>query len=221
MSNIQKSWKVVCEDYPTEMQISGSRRAKYFKLGDKLPLKYRDDSIFKWNKEGFLLDAGNNKVIKNIKTAFTPRFMSLNSQALYSGNIHHSVRAKVVGFLHEYFSKLMKEQLPSKIKLAEDERLMMILHHHLSFTKQKLNSDADNFNFFFQKCIQDCLGENRIKGEEKHYKLGVIPDDSLRYMIGGGFLFSDSEIKKLEINLFIVNKDVNLSIIDQYLNSLK
>jgi len=143
-------------EYITHVQLSKARKAKYWRRKDesKLPKKYMDRKKYKWNKEGYLvLFPGGQKVIANPKSAGTPRYLKINGQSIYSGNMRPMVRAKVVNAIKDFFrtytDTIPKQQVP--IRLECD------IYAPLAAK----NWDLDN-QWIYHKCFIDALVASEV-----------------------------------------------------------
>jgi len=195
-------------DYPRDVQVSSKRRTNYWKQGEVIPKKYANYTY----SNGFLVDPAGNKIIKNSKTAGTPRFVTINAQAIYVG-MHHSVRSKIVNELHTMFHDEFKKQFPSQIVLG-DNKILIALHFYDVYS-DKL-PDLDNLANLFVKCGVDCLttlnNPNQFKGSSTH-KLGILPDDKAIFIPHILYEFSnvdDPKDRKLDFNLYLVEKDFRI-----------
>lgn len=167
------------------------------------------------------MDPAGNKVVKNIKTAGTPRTVTINAQAIYVG-LHHAVRSKIVNDLHKLFHDEFKKQFPAKI-ILNDNRLLVTLHFYDLYS-DKL-PDLDNLANLFVKCGIDCLttinNPNQAKGGLTH-KLGIIPDDKAIFIPHIVCEFTDvQDVKdrKLCFNLYVVDKEFTVeALLDKQIN---
>ena len=152
-------------EFKTKFEISHSRRAKYYKLGDKLPKKYLDNRYFFDSNDDFLYDtsiSGWKKVIKNTRVAGTPKYWVLNGQSLYSGNMHQMVRNKVTNLVHEYLSSFIGEVVPIELKTGEYLKIRCIL----SELKGVANWDCSN-KWPWIKWFEDTMVESGKISEDK------------------------------------------------------
>ena len=210
-----KKWTAVIADYPTEIKISESARAKHWKMGEKIPKKYEDRTKFIFDPDGILRNIETHeKVIKNVNTAGKPRMLSINAQKIYVG-IHHAVRSKIVTQLHDMFHKAFKAQLPAKIDIASNKLLIGLHFHDVYHTRLP---DLDNLANLFVKCGIDCLttpnNPNQVKQSDYTHKLGIIPDDKIKFIPHIMYEFTNvEEVKdrKLEFNIYEVSEDFKLS----------
>ena len=201
---IKTKFTCTIPNYPREVQVSNKRKAQYWKQGEVIPKKYATYTY----SAGWLVDPAGNKVVKNLKTAGTPRHITINAQAIYVG-LHHAVRSKIVNELHTLFHAEFQKQLPSKILLG-DNKILVALHFYDTYS-DKL-PDLDNLANLFVKCGIDCLttanNPNQTKGGATH-KLGIIPDDKAVFIPHIVYEFThvdDVKDRKLDFNLYLVDK---------------
>lgn len=208
------------KNYPTEIKVSESKRAQYWKLGDTgLPKKV---DTTKTNIEGFYVDGNGERYLKNTKTAGKPRMLTINAQKIYVG-IHHSVRSIIVNELHSLFHQEFTKQLPKVID-TRGKKILIGLHFHDIYTTKL--PDLDNLGNLFVKCGIDCLttvnNPNQVKSLITH-KLGIIPDDKMIFI--PHILIEYTEItdvtkRKLDFSLYEVTEDFNIeAILDNLLTT--
>ena len=165
--------------YITHVELSKSRRKKYFTPEDKLPIKYKTER-FGFVK-GKLVDLETKQVVvKNPKVAGTPKMKKINGQDFYSGNVIPQVRAKMIAEMKKFFTEHF-EGIPA-IPMDEFPVEMEIEIHYAM--KNDL-FDVDNLGWVYTKVIQDVLKDT-----------GIIPDDDVRYIRKSGgcqFVPVDSE----------------------------
>jgi len=208
---ILKKWTCVFKDYPTEIKVSEKRRAQYWKKGENNLPKKVDTS--KTDSEGYCLDSQGERYLKNTKTAGQPRMLSINAQKIYVG-IHHSVRSKIVNQLHELFFNEFKKQLPAKID-TNGKKILIGLHFYDTYTSKL--PDLDNLANLFVKCGIDCLttanNPNQVKQGSVTHKLGILPDDKLKFIPHIFYEFTDVKggpDRRLEFSLYEVPEDFSI-----------
>ena len=109
-------YKVIVPEWEYYFVKSKKTSPKYwlYKDKDKLPLKhkaiFRDQPLLISGK-AYCCDSGGNRMVKNTKKVGAENIWVLNGNALYSGILHHTMRKKVAGYYHAYFSKYIREQL--------------------------------------------------------------------------------------------------------------
>lgn len=138
--------------------------------------------------------------------------LKINGQTIYSGNLYHYTRAKVVKQLHEYLSEYIKEQL-GEADLSHLFPLQITLHFfsplnygdirmykgNLSWKKPadgyEPSWDADN-QWIWGKCFNDSL-----------VKCGYVPDDNVAYIQSSGKVVFN-EVEELDDRklLFVIEK---------------
>lgn len=196
-------------DFPKEVKVSDKRKAKYWKVGDKLPKKYANYG----NAGGFIVDAQGEKVVKNAKTVGTPRTVQINSQLIYVG-LHHSVRSKIVDTIHTLFHDEFKKQFPAKIDLKGKRALISLNFHDVLSRKTR---DLDNLSSLFFKCGIDCLttpnNPNQMKSSGYSHKLGIIEDDTIYfipYIVIEFTPIPEGAQRFLDFNLYVVNEKFSI-----------
>jgi len=142
------------------------------------------------------------------------KFMKINGQNIYNGNLHRFTRAKMVEQLHEYLKPFIHQELKGR-DLSRLYPLDISLEVHapinygsVSMRKKglcwnpakpgyKANWDADNL-WIWGKCFNDVLT-----------KEGYIVDDSVDYVTSSGKVsfkkIKDFKNRKL---VFVIKKDV-------------
>jgi hypothetical protein len=147
-------------EYLTHVQLSKSRKAKYYNRGQKVPKKY---SKFKtYDLKNRLLGADGNPIVANAGVVNTPRELKINGQSLYSGNMNPMVRSKVVSTIKQFF-----EQFTSNIKSVQ---VPVRIEADLYCPLAAKNWDLDN-QWIYHKCFLDSLVTN-----------GVLPDDNIMFV---------------------------------------
>ncbi len=170
------------EDYPSSIVITKARAVKYYNEKDKklppsISLRYPDRDQYGW-----LLDSDGNKVIKNKKSAGTPRKWVVNLQDLYSGKMGHFQRSNYVKKLKEVLNPFV-----SKIKPLRDYCIYVAIELH----DTTCSVDIDNKGALYNKCILDLLTAN-----------GIIIDDSIDFVKGVSTIFIQSKQKDLKIKIY-------------------
>jgi hypothetical protein len=207
---ILEKFTCIIPDFPREIQVSKKRNPVYWKVGDKLPKKYAKLG----NSNGFIVDAQGNKLVKNVKTVGTPKSVPINSQLIYVG-LHHSVRGKIVDAIHTLFHDEFKKQLPAKIDLKEDQRILISLNFHDVLSRK--TRDLDNLSSLFFKCGIDCLttpsNPNQVTSSGYSHKLGIIEDDSIYFIPYIAIEFTpipEGIQRHLDFNVYVVSKDFSV-----------
>lgn len=220
---IYKKYTIEIPDYITHIKLSESRRAKYYTITeeDRIPKKYKKLGI-SYDKKGIALDSEGEKIVKNTRVAGTPKLWKINSQDLYSGNLHHHSRAKIMVELHKYFvdvvtKNLLKSLKANKIELEEGQKLAF--YYIFEGSLKKNTGDLENKSYLYNKTFLDTITTNELTltKEKNRYKMGIIPDDSLGYVYNINFNFIEKEEEKLIINIYICDKDFNITdLIDKH-----
>jgi len=178
--------EITIPEYITHVQLSKRRKAKHYKRGDKMPLKYQDRKKYKFDREGYLVSAkGGLRVIANPRSAGTPKFLKINGQAIYSGNMRPMVRAKVVNAMKEFFAEHIKDMRV----LRWPYRIEADLYAPIAAG----NWDLDN-QWIYHKCFIDALVAE-----------GKLFDDNIMFVTGSpGFRYfpvDEPEQRKLVYRL--------------------
>lgn len=146
-------------EYITHVELSKSRRPKYYKKGQKVPKKYAN--FKKYDLRGRLLGADGLPIVANAANVSKPRLLKINGQQLYSGNMNPMMRSKVVGLIKEFFDNYTKVE-----PVAYPVRIEADLYAPLAAK----NWDLDN-QWIYHKCFLDSLVKN-----------GVLPDDNIMFV---------------------------------------
>ncbi len=186
-------------DFIPKLQLSKSRRAVYYTLGDhingKLPKKFYIKNIpvknvlsfdYEWRNSSLFNKKDNCFVIKNSKTVGKPRYWVINGQDIYSGKFSPKSRSGLMIKLHEYFKEIIKDCPKFMIKPNERYRL------HLTWfiLDSKVYPDPDNL-WIYEKVINDVLVKD----------LSIVIDDSCVFTSGGSknYVYRMQEGFKIEI----------------------
>ena len=117
-------------------------------------------------------------VIKNSRSAGTPRLKKINGQDFYSGNVMPQVRAKIVSEMKRFFAEHFEGIPPID---ENDYPIEMELEIHYTIKNDLF--DIDNLGWVYTKVIQDVLKD-----------AGIIPEDDIRYIRkSGGCQFVEVE----------------------------
>lgn len=165
--------------YITHVELSKSRRKKYFTPEDKIPIKY-DKPEYGFIKERLVELKTKTPVIKNSRTAGTPRLKKINGQDFYSGNVMPQVRAKIICEMKNFFMEHF-EGIPP----IDPESFPIEMELEIHYIVKNDLFDIDNLGWVYTKVIQDVLKEAEI-----------IPEDDIRYIRKSGgcqFVPVDSE----------------------------
>lgn len=152
--------EITINEYLTHVELSKTRKAKYYRKGQKVPAKY---SKFKsYDLKGRLMDADGEAIIANAGVVNKPRMLKINGQSLYSGNMNPMVRSKVVNVLKD----AMRASIPKDIQLGYPVRVEADLYAPLAAK----NWDLDN-QWIYHKCFLDALVAE-----------GCLPDDNIMFI---------------------------------------
>lgn len=151
---------ITIPEYITHVELSKTRRPKYYTKGSKIPNKY--SSYKKYDIKGRLLDNAGDPVIANPALVNKPRMLKINGQQLYSGNMNAMVRSKVVSVIKDF----MKGHIPSGLKLPYPIYVRADLYTPMAAK----NWDLDN-QWIYHKCFLDAL-----VAEE------CLPDDNIMFV---------------------------------------
>lgn len=138
--------EVYIRDYPEKIMTSTKRRTYYKKWKKNMPKKYKG-----WgkDKEGFLIDKEGNKVVKNTRTAGTPRMYNLRGEDLWSFNIHVQTKSKVSTELKKLYYACFGELRP---ELFDGKLLGVEMVFHGPVENEE---DLDNMERWHQKTLID------------------------------------------------------------------
>lgn len=156
--------KIEVPDYITHIVLSKARRKKYYTRQDKIPKKY---AKYAFSPKGILVGPDGTEIVKNVRTAGTPRLKKINGQDLYKGMLHHHTRSKLIHTMKDYFRDKLSAIKPVKNFPIEVAMEM--------YTYRTELSDIDNASWVYFKVILDVLQD-----------LQVIPEDSVDYVKAAG-----------------------------------
>lgn len=164
-------------NYPRKIKLADSRRAKYFRVGEKFPDKYRKkilsgDIIYKDRKknESCLYDTETNTfVLKNPKVAGTERWEVINGQKIYNSLYHPATRAKIMELIHKFMTPFLISLEITRFPLYIECEVHDLREDPISKYKA---FDIYNRGFPYCKAFEDVLQE-----------LKIIPEDNVDYII--------------------------------------
>lgn len=146
-------------EYITHVELSKTRKARYYRKGQKLPKKY--SKFKKYDLKGRLLGESGVPIVANAGVVNKPRELKINGQSLYSGNMNPMVRSKVVSMIKNFFEPFTKvEPVSFPVRIEAD----------LYCPIASKNWDLDN-QWIYHKCFLDSLVKN-----------GVLPDDNIMFV---------------------------------------
>jgi hypothetical protein len=200
VSTIQpNSWRLLYTinvfPFDNRIKIAEKRRTVYYKIEDKdnLPKKYQTTD-YGFDKEGYLVHIpGKSFVIKNSKSAGTPRYWNVNGQDIYNGYVNKHGRASRMRMMKEYLSKYISQSIPKPIS----EFPIKVKATFYDIDLKENNIDMDN-RWLWDKAFLDTL-----------QILNIIPSDNPYYVSNAGekeIIFVDHPDKrKLVFEIFIIN----------------
>jgi hypothetical protein len=164
---------IIIPEYITRVQISNARRPTYYKEGVNLPVilkKGIDEGQYTFKeykgmigKPKLLYNLDKKEfIVKNKEFVGLPRFASIGGNILYSGLNEH-IRIAMITAIKANFTPYMK-----KIKPITKFPIQITAEIHT--IPGLCNWDIDNL-WIYIKAFQDLSKE-----------LGIIPDDSVRYI---------------------------------------
>ena len=161
--------KLEIHSFIDRIELSKKRRAQYYKLRDRIPKKYINDS-YDFGKEGVLIDVNTQtKIIKNSRSVGTPNVKLITGQYFWTG-AHPHIRRKIKREMSDFFYKFMSH-LP-KVKQHQYPIGVRIDW----YDKMKTGQDLDNFIFLYRKVIHDVLTAKEMDHS------AIIIDDSKEYI---------------------------------------
>jgi hypothetical protein len=167
--NISPLREIFIPNYPSKIKVSDKRRATYYREGKKIPKRCQNENYT--FKDGVLVHAETGeKVIKNSRSVGTPKFWSVNFQAIWNQQIKYQDRANVTKKLKDFFRPYVEVLEPIN---EYPIRIEMFLFD------QNMPVDVDNKGVIFTKVITDLL-VNTNKDEVNNKK--IIEDDSSEYI---------------------------------------
>lgn len=193
-------WRVICE-YKDLYILKKNSKPIYYKKSEinKVPKYIKKTLSTEYLKVGlydYLTDLEGNRIIKNKKVLGKPKYWKVNGQALYSGTLHPLIRKNITLIYHEYFKDAIIKAGLSKIEIPDDYGLKIALNIHEYRDKSGVIPDIDNL-WPLEKWFTDSLVE-----------LGIIPDDSPKYVINNGekcYKWIDNDqMRSLEFNITLI-----------------
>lgn len=144
----------------THVKLADKAAPKYYKKGVQLPKKYQDTEkyVFCKKTDKLIRRSTGQFVIKNSATVGKPRYKKINGQEIYSGNMHHAVRTKMVNAIKDDARPYVKNVMPVT---DGPFRLEIDMYDELG----KGDWDLDN-RWVYTKCLQDLLVKEKILPED-------------------------------------------------------
>ncbi len=200
---------VTIPQYIRVIKTADKRLATRYKKGEKIPKKYTDKLgiDYDFDSKGILINIDTKeKVVKNSKSAGTPRYKIINGQDLHTLTLADYERSKII--------KAIKEQMIPEVNKLQPItkfpiRILCELHDtyfdqiHLLTSgrvREEINWDIDNRGLFYCKTFPDVLcgspyvdnlreenGLTVIRNDKevkviKYQNTRIIPDDNRRYI---------------------------------------
>lgn len=160
---------VTIPEYIRVLKTTESRRATYYKEGEKIPMKYQNTMgkdchwMFIAKKKGkYLVDADGDLIVKNINSQGTPRYKIINGQDLHALTLQDYERAKIVSAIKEqmvpHIEKLdVITKYPLRILCELHDTYMDMVHVKTDGTPKIVDWDVDNRGLFYCKTFPDVL----------------------------------------------------------------
>ena len=163
---------ITIPEYITTVQISETRRAKYYtKKTKNIPKTYREKYTF--NKKGYLVDKEGKKIIANPRSVGTPRFVTISGNQFYSGyggrgGAH--TRAKIVRELKAFYMPFVEKAKEEYGVITQFPiQITWDIYRHV---EDEPDWDVSNLQFYY-KYFEDCLRDPPNP---------MIPDDTVKYI---------------------------------------
>jgi hypothetical protein len=219
-----EAFNMVVQQYPLKYTVAESRMKKYYfkELAASgmpdIPVEAMDipqyakkklkEGIFSWvfmtrtvggqrvRKEALFNTVTNEFVLKNPRTAGTPRILPINGQDFWSsGEGQQWNRSKLKEFLYDYYASRIVQQLPEGIWAPKGSFIHLEYIFYFPFKIYEANDvqDLDNHSYPYVKVFKDVL-----------QTLGVIKGDDFRYVRGDYSRYMEVETeeeRRLEIKI--------------------
>ena len=193
--------KIEIPNYLRKVKLSEARKKKYYVKGKNEPVakKYNNTEHYEWVKfkgQYFLVDVETReRVISNPRAAGTPRFITINGQKIYNGEIDKHVRNKVLSSIKDSFAPYINK-LP--VITEYPIRIDMEIHDTIREPSSNAMWDVDNRAWTYIKAFQDCLTGNKDKAGKKRNRKFVLKINAIIWTVKTG---EDQKI----INLLIID----------------
>lgn len=169
-------------NFAREVTVSEKQRAKYYELNKwknddgtfKLPKKYMN-SNYGWTmigKKTVLYDNVNQEpVVRNSKTAGTPRKMEIKGNSIWDGTLQEVHLNKFKISIAEYFWNVLSHYMNTS--MIEEISIKLETHYPLrvvfEFHTYKEEQDIDNLDVFYRKAFLDGVQDKYSyeKGQKK------------------------------------------------------
>ena len=120
------------------------------------------------------------KVVANPRAAGTPRYITINGQKIYNGEIGKHVRNKVLSAIKESFTPYINKMQEIDLDMFPI-RIELEIHDIIREPGSNSLWDVDNRSWPYIKAFQDCLTGHANKVGKKRIKK-VIPDDNILFV---------------------------------------
>jgi hypothetical protein len=182
-------YQKVLDNYLEYITLSNKRRPIFYKRGVPIPKKYKKED-YGFNKEGILINKeSSEKVIKNVRSAGTPKLKKISGQDIWVGLPFH-LRTKIAREVKLYFLNELND-------LQKIDPKLFPIGVDMTFVKSidKNNWDIDNLALIYRKVLLDCL------------KLIVGADDSSEFIqeIPTRFIPTEDGRRQLIITIYTIN----------------
>lgn len=206
-------FNLVLRNYPEEMKLSDSRRVIYLheSEGDRIPKHVRETlgvqpgSKYYADSDGWIRNMHDDeKVIRNTKTAGTPKMQRINGQAIWDGSLDKYARNNMKIFLTEYFGPAIIRNLPDKLIAGAGMYLQFEFIFYVPIVLRKWTvQDIDNHAFLYIKAFMDtCTQIQLIEDDNARFFRGYYP----RYVN-----CATEEERRLEIKIHFCKNDERIS----------
>ena len=162
------------EDYIKRIIMSKSRRKKYYTKDKPVPKRYgKDPKKYQFIK-GVLYDMElGEKIIKNKRTAGTPKYHKISGNDMWAGVSYHlrsKISSEMKTYFYEYFrgaEPLLKSDYPVGISITVTDNVF-----------GRNGEDIDNMSYLYRKTILDALRGNVefVKNIGDDGKVSYVPD---------------------------------------------
>lgn len=183
---------ITLHKFPTHVKLSDKRKAKY--------------------------DIAGN--ITNPRAVGTPRYLKINSQGLWNGNMSPLIRQKIAKNLHLYINEQIRKELPF------DSSIYPIIIRGKVYTPKNLGSykmvkgelksgkdleqggwDILNFGFIWVKTFEDCIKADDPWSRRK----ALIIDDDVDHVEASGEMrrvwIDNFEDRKIEFEIYSLSDE--------------
>lgn len=183
--------------YIRKVQTSKARRKTYYKKGEKLPKGLQsklDSKEYSWmfikdKKDYYLVDDGGDLIIKNKRSAGTPKFKVIKGNDLHALTLTDYDRSKIVQAIKDQMIPEV-EKLEPLTEVNYPIRILCEVHHPINDPLTKGQSwDVDNHALFYMKTFPDvlCGCPKIVETEDGSKKLQylskrIILDDNVKYI---------------------------------------